>query len=102
MKKIENFDFNSIRAADILFASTSNLDYEMSRVILVENKNGGFLVLDGAHCSCYEFEDTEWEAIHYTEEELKKLANVWAKGLVGVEVDPEQELGVFLKRYLSI
>ena len=51
----------------------------MSRYILLEGlKDLGYkeyLVLKGYHCSCYDFDDTDWEGTVYTEEEIEKLAN---------------------------
>ncbi|NRD80330.1 hypothetical protein HPT25_23695 [Bacillus sp. BRMEA1] len=64
-----------IKPHHIVVACTSKPDYEMNRQILLENDHGTFVVLEGYHCSCYDFDDTEWEAIEYTNEELKILSN---------------------------
>ncbi|HBF4616133.1 TPA: hypothetical protein KOO48_001928 [Clostridioides difficile] len=34
------------------------------------------MLLEGCHCSCYGFDETEWSATVYTKEELIKLSNV--------------------------
>jgi hypothetical protein len=64
---------------NIMVAETSEPDYEMSRKILLERLDGlqygEYVLLEGWHCSCYDFDETEWEAIVYTKEELIKLAD---------------------------
>ena len=94
MKKIDYKTLN-IKPHNILFASTSNQNYEMSRIILLEDmvNTGNYIILYGDHCSCYGFDDTEWEAIVYSEKELKKL-----KYGIGAE---ENELSLFIKRYFE-
>lgn len=58
----------------IVVAQTSEPDYEMSRYILLRIDYGRYVVLEGHHCSCYDFDDTEWHAIEYNRDELSKLA----------------------------
>ena len=69
----------SIKPHNIVFAHTTPIDYEMSRYILLEDlegfKYGEYLVLEGGHCSCFGFDETEWSATVYNREELLKLAN---------------------------
>lgn len=69
---------NTVQLHNILYATTSSPDYEMDRSILLENLEdvsyGEYVVVEGYHCSCYGFDDTEWEATKYTKEELIKLA----------------------------
>ncbi len=67
----------NINAVTVLFAATSERDYEMSRVILADTGNE-FTVLYGGHCSCYGFDEVEWDATEYTELELEVLAPTWA------------------------
>ena len=66
-----------IKLHNILFATTSTEDYEMSRLILLERMPDTdydeYVLIEGWHCSCYEFDDTEWEAIIFSREELNKL-----------------------------
>lgn len=68
-----------IKPHQILFAWTSEQDYEMERKILLEYVDNmgcdDYLLLEGFHCSCYDFDDTEWEGTTYSGNELKKLAN---------------------------
>ncbi len=66
----------TVDAVSVLFAATSERDYEMSRVILVDVGNE-FTVLFGGHCSCYGFDEVEWDATEYTEGELETLAPTW-------------------------
>lgn len=67
-----------IKPHQILVAITSEPDYEMDRKMLLENieglKQDEYLVLEGFHCSCYDFDDTDWSGAIYNKEELSKLA----------------------------
>lgn len=69
-----NYRSLNIELHDIVVAVTSEPDYEMSRNILLEYK-GEYVIIEGSHCSCYNFDETEWYVTKYTREELKKLAN---------------------------
>ncbi|WP_288910785.1 hypothetical protein [uncultured Thomasclavelia sp.] len=77
---MEKYDLKNktVQLHNILFASTSSPDYEMDRTILLEEledlKYGEYVVVEGGHCSCYDFDDCEWYATKYTKEELIKLA----------------------------
>jgi hypothetical protein len=73
MKKVD-WKTLDIKPHNILMAYTSEPDYEMYRMILLEIEYGKYIVLEGYHCSCYDFDETEWEAIEYSNEELKKIA----------------------------
>ena len=88
---------DTIKPSEILFASTSEQGYEMSRVILIERVDEKYdthyIVLEGSHCSCNDFYDLEWEGIEYTMEELKALPLDY-----GIE---DRELKEFIKRYFS-
>ena len=72
-----------IKIHNIVYAITSTPDYEMSRFLLLEDmpncKYDEYVMVEGYHCSCYDFDDTKWEAIKYTKEELKKLAQAKIK-----------------------
>jgi hypothetical protein len=64
---------------NVMVAETSQPDYEMSRNILLERlkglEYGEYVLLEGGHCSCYDFDETQWDATVYTREELIKLAD---------------------------
>ena len=79
MKKIKNFNILSIPIYKIVFITTSNPEYEMNRTMLVENypEFRDFVLVDGWHCSCYDFDDTTWEAIQYSKEEIIQIATSW-------------------------
>jgi len=71
----------------IICAAQSEPDYSEDRQILLYggeagdyHGNGPFIVLDGGHCSCYDWEDVEWYATEYTLEELLTLARSKADG----------------------
>lgn len=78
---MENFGKGSmlnnlnLKPHNIVVAYTSEIDYEMHRMILAELK-GEYLILDGSHCSCYDFDETDWCGTLFTRDELMKLATV--------------------------
>lgn len=77
---MEKYDLKkeNIKLHNIVIAITSKPDYEMSRWLLLEDldnlKYNEYVVVEGYHCSCYGFDETEWDAIKYTQEELMKIA----------------------------
>ncbi len=76
MKKY-NIKENKPQLHNILFATTSSRDYEMNRLLLLEKmpdtSYDEFVLVEGYHCSCYDFDETSWEATVYTREELTNL-----------------------------
>lgn len=62
----------------IICAAQSEPDYSESRQILIyggENTcEDKYILLDGGHCSCYDWPEVEWEATEYDEDELLTLA----------------------------
>jgi len=81
MEVVKDFKISDIEVFNIVIATTSESDYEMDRVLLVEDypKYSDFLVICGGHCSCYDFDEIEWDATIYTSEEVRKLAEGWLK-----------------------
>lgn len=73
MKEINVKDIE-IKPHQIIVATTSKPDYEMNRYILLEIEYNRYVVIEGSHCSCYDFDDTEWTAMEYTSDEIKKLS----------------------------
>lgn len=89
MRKYPNankFKDEGIKPHQILVVSSSSPDWEMSREMLLKDIEGldydEYLYLEGSHCSCYDFDETEWDGIIYTKEELIKLAESYDKGNV--------------------
>ena len=76
-KKIEPYN--------IVCAITSEPDYEMTRIILLEDmpdtNYNEYILMEGYHCSCYGFDETEWDCTQLTEEELKIILEQNAYGL---------------------
>lgn len=75
---MEKYKCKSVQFYNIIIAFTTTPDYEMQRWLLLEDmedlKYDEYVVVEGFHCSCYDFDDTEWEAIKYNKEELIKVA----------------------------
>lgn len=36
----------------------------------------GYILLEGWHCSCYDWPEVDWDATHYEEDELLKIADM--------------------------
>ncbi len=74
-----------IEPYNIVCAVTSEPDWEMSRIILLEHMPdtgyGEYVLMEGGHCSCYGFDETEWDCIQITEDELKTILNENCYGL---------------------
>jgi hypothetical protein len=89
MRKIENFKLADVPQTRVLFAVTSEPDYNVNRVLIAENypDYGEYAVIEGSHCSCYGFDDTEWDAIAYTEEELQAVLRGWLKIQYGMDME---------------
>ena len=75
MYQIKNKD--NIKLHNNLYAVTSERDYEMERLILLVDlediKYGEYVLVEGGHCSCYDFDETQWDALKLTKEELENL-----------------------------
>lgn len=72
-----NLKDKKIELHNILFAITSERDYNMERLLLLEDMQdteyGEFILAEGGHCSCYDFDETEWDCIKVTKDELNKI-----------------------------
>ena len=67
-----------IKMHNVVFATTSSaLGWKMERLLLLEDmpdtKIDEYVLVEGEHCSCYGFDDTDWWCIKLTEEELDEL-----------------------------
>ena len=64
-----------ILAYNIIYAVTSEENYNMSRLIILE-ENYKYIILEGSHCSCYDFDETTWDATEFEDlKEMKKYLN---------------------------
>ena len=85
MEKYNLKNKDDIKMSNVLFATTSERDYEMNRLLLLENmpntKYSEYVLAEGSHCSCYDFDETEWDCIKITEEELNELLEKACYGL---------------------
>lgn len=80
MEKIKNFNFGWVPQHSIVVAVTTESDCcDMERYVLAEHQPeyGDYTLIRGGHCSCYDFDDVEWDAIVYSEEELIDLMAAW-------------------------
>lgn len=81
MKEISMKDIE-VRLDNVILTSTQGNFYDQNRYFLLDGEfkecNGRhqdhYIVVDGYHCSCYNFDETEWTAIEYSEEELETLS----------------------------
>ena len=73
-----NLKKEKVKFHNVVIAITTKPNYDMSRWLLLEDLEdlewNEYVVVEGFHCSCYGFDDTNWEAIKCTEEELVKIA----------------------------
>lgn len=74
----DRFKREGIKLHQVVVAITTEPDWEMGRRLLLTDveglEYGEYLLLEGWHCSCYDFDETQWEGIVYTRDELRRLA----------------------------
>lgn len=70
----------SIATWRIVCASQSEPNWSEERYILIYAGDDprtycgeGYILLEGGHCSCYDWDEVDWSAVKYTAAELKKL-----------------------------
>ena len=70
----------SIATWRIVCASQSEPNYSEERYILIYAGDDtetyydeGYIVIEGGHCSCYDWDKVGWNAVKYTSDELRKL-----------------------------
>lgn len=72
-----NIKNKKIELHNIVFAITSEPDYNMERLLLLEDmpdvNYDEYVLVEGSHCSCYDFDDCCWDAIKLNRTELIKL-----------------------------
>lgn len=103
MEKYEIKNKTDIKMHNVLYAITSNQDYSMDRIILLEGlpdlKYNEFVLVEGGHCSCYDFDQTTWDATKLTKEELLKFVE---KDNLYTYEDLRKKLHSFLKDYFNM
>lgn len=67
----------------IICAAQSEPDYSEERYMLIYAGDGsddyydkGYILLEGWHCSCYDWPEVDWDATYYEEDELLKIADM--------------------------
>lgn len=76
MKKYEIKNKTDLKMHNILFCTTSEVDYSMERLMLLENMPDSehtYILVEGSHCSCFDFDECIWYAIELNQDELIKL-----------------------------
>lgn len=98
MEKYNLKNKTDIKMHNVLFATTSERDYEMERLLLLEDmpdtEYNEFVLVEGYHCSCYDFDETNWDCTKLTKDELNKLLEKTEEGET-----LRKELKEFLARY---
>ena len=98
MEKYNLKNKTDIKMHNILFATTTEKDYEMERLILLEDmpdtNYNEFVLVEGYHCSCYDFDETERVLTKLTRNKLNKLLEKIEDGET-----LRKELKEFLSRY---
>jgi hypothetical protein len=92
MKKIDNFKIDQIPVWKICVTTTSTPDYSMDRTYFVEDwpDYGDYTLVTGGHCSCFNFDETDWDAITYTKDEIKKVVENWKEEGYGSEISASE------------
>lgn len=72
-----NIKKDEITIANVVYCITSPEDYSMSRLLILENMPnmdyGEYMLVEGGHCSCYGFDETDYDATIYSKTELLKV-----------------------------
>lgn len=91
-----NIKGKKIELHNILFATTSERDYEMERLLLLkgmpDTEYDEYVLVEGGHCSCYDFDETEWDCVKIKDDKLNKILKQNNWGL-------RNRLKDFLKNY---
>jgi hypothetical protein len=96
MQMLNNVKLVDYPLHNVIFVLTSEIEYEMSRIIFIENGNQ-WTILTGYHCSCYDFDETTWDGMTLeSETELKKLVAVWLLG-----DDLEEQMALLIVNYFE-
>ena len=76
---MRNYDLKNVKIElhNVVFSTTTPENYEMSRLLLLEKmpqtKWDEYVLVEGGHCSCYGFDETQWDATVFSEAEMDKL-----------------------------
>ena len=72
-----NIKNKQIKLHNVLYTVTSEVDYSMSRLMILEDMPDTnwdeYVLVEGGHCSCYGFDDTEWTCTLLSKDELVKI-----------------------------
>jgi len=93
MKQYRWDNKKEILAHDILYTCTTTCDYSMDRIIVLE-KDNKLIFLEGGHCSCYDFDETKWEATEFDRYDSESIIKF-------LQVDDDFDSGYLRKRTLE-
>lgn len=79
MKQQRNFDISTVPIWKVVIVITSDPDYSMNRVMLVEDFPAyrDYVLLTGEHCSCIDFDEVEWDATFGNIDEIRTIVKNW-------------------------
>jgi len=108
VRQESKFDITNIPISDIVIVITSDADYSMNRVMLAEptgaraiSSGERWLLIHGSHCSCYGFDETEWDATWYNTDELLKVIKGWLRMPISDYSDDAEVIAApIIKRYI--
>lgn len=94
----------AIKTWRIICAAQSEPDYSEDRQVLIyagENTwDDEYMLLDGGHCSCFDWDEVDWNATVYSREELEALARSKADG--GCYYESERMFWAMVRMALGI
>lgn len=98
MEKYNITNKTDIKMHNVVFETISQRGCDVERLLLLEYMPNTswdeFVLAEGAHCSCYDFDETEWNCIKLTWDELNKLLKN-----IGEHETLRKELKEFLAKY---
>lgn len=87
MQNIKDFKIEQVPHSRIVFAATEENDYDGDRILIAESwpEWNDYTVISGNHCSCFGFDEVDWDATVYDEHDLRKVLESWVERGYGSE-----------------
>ena len=80
MEKISPFKFEWVPQHSIVASvTTEEACCDSTRYVMAENQPeyGQYTLIEGNHCSCFDYDSVQWEAMIYDEDEVIELMSAW-------------------------